>query len=407
MIQRQWWERPRLQGDGDGPRERRVDWLELFFDLVFVVVIAELAHYLAGHMSLAGAAGYVLLFLAAWWVWIGGVFYNERFETYDISFRLFIVGLMIPTAAMAFFVHDALGATGPGFALSYAAARALVTFMWLRAGVYVPRFRPVAWRYTIGFSVSIALFVLSVFVPPPARFVLWAIGLTFDLVTPITTLPIQRNLPRFSTSKLPERFGLFVIIVLGEGVAGVVRGVAAAEQLAPATGLSAVLSLLLAFGLWWVYFDYVGRWKPRPGVWWSFAWNYLHVPLVMAITAIGAGVLLFIAPEDAAATNVRWAIAGGTAVALAAIGLIELTLQPDPLLQVNRRLSAALKLGAAGGAALVAALGSPRAPMGLLPALLGLLAIQIVYGSFVWYRRSPAGSPDVPLDPDEIATEPA
>ncbi len=388
MIQRQWWEHPHLQGDDDEAHERRVDWLELFFDLVFVVVIAELAHYLATHLSLAGAAGYVLLFLAAWWVWIGGVFYNERFETYDISFRLFIVGLMIPTAAMALFVHDALGTTSPGFALSYAAARALVTFMWLRAGWYVPRFRPVSLRYAIGFTVSIILFVLSIFVPPPTRFVLWAIGLAFDLLTPMTTLHIQRHLPRFSRSKLPERFGLFVIIVLGEAVAGVVRGAATARQFVPATGLTAVLGLLLAFSLWWIYFDYVGRWKPRQGMWLGFAWNYLHVPLVMAITAIGAGVLLFIAPGSAPAVNLHWLVAGGTAVALAAIALIEPTLQSDPLLQINRSLTAAMKLGAAGAAVIVAVVGGSLTPTAILLVLLGLLMIHIIYGAYAWYHRS-------------------
>src|SRR3712207_6228412 len=106
MVGRQWWERPELRSDVDGSRERRVDWLELFFDLVFVVVIAELAHSLATHVSLAGVASYALLFVAAWWVWIGGVFYTERFETFDISIRLFTVALMVPVAAMALFVHD-------------------------------------------------------------------------------------------------------------------------------------------------------------------------------------------------------------------------------------------------------------------------------------------------------------
>ncbi len=68
MATRQWWERPRLwvgSPEGDEVTERRVSWLELFSDLVFVVVIAELAHYLAGHISWGGVVGYVLLFVPA------------------------------------------------------------------------------------------------------------------------------------------------------------------------------------------------------------------------------------------------------------------------------------------------------------------------------------------------------
>lgn len=134
---RQWWERPRLWQEGthgDEGAERRVSWLELFSDLVFVVVIAELAHYLEGHISWGGVFGYALLFVAAWWAWIGGTFYNERFETYDLSYRLFVFAQLIPIAGMAIFAHDGLGATSAGFALSYAAVRALITILWLRGG---------------------------------------------------------------------------------------------------------------------------------------------------------------------------------------------------------------------------------------------------------------------------------
>ena len=137
-----------------------------------------------------------------------------------------------------------------------------------------------------------------------------------------------------------------------------------------------------------MYFDYVGRWQPRRGVWWAFAWNYLHLPLVMAIAAIGAGVLDFIAPSSSVAVaSLRTLIVGGMAVALVAIGLIELTLQPDPRLPIDRRLTAVLKL-ATGVGALAMGLAGQLPPSGLLLGLLVLLVIHMAYGAYVWYRRS-------------------
>ncbi len=74
----------------------RLPGLSFFFDLVFVVVISELAHYLSKHISPAGALGYTLLFIPVWWTWIGGTFYNSRFETSDLSYRLITYLQMLP-----------------------------------------------------------------------------------------------------------------------------------------------------------------------------------------------------------------------------------------------------------------------------------------------------------------------
>ncbi len=195
-ARRQWWQRPQLRTDEDEHHERRVTWLELFYDLVFVVVIAEVAHYLTEHVSIVGVLGYILLFLPVWWVWIGGTYYTERFETEDLSYRFFVFLQMLPTAALAVFAYNGLGETSEEFALSYVAARSVITFLWWRGGFYNPRARPVTNRFTAGFVASIMLFVVSVFVPIPWRFALWGAGLFLDLFTPSLTLRAQAQLPR-------------------------------------------------------------------------------------------------------------------------------------------------------------------------------------------------------------------
>jgi low temperature requirement protein LtrA len=65
----------------------------------------------------------------SWWAWIGGTFYNARFETRDISYRLFVYLHILPVAAMAVFAHDALGETSTQFALAYEAVRLVVPGM--------------------------------------------------------------------------------------------------------------------------------------------------------------------------------------------------------------------------------------------------------------------------------------
>src|SRR5919199_1176850 len=385
MGTRRWWQRPRLRTDEGEQRERKVSWLELFYDLVFVVVISELTSYLSGHVTLEGVLGFVLLFVAVWWVWIGGTFYNERFETEDVSYRVFTFLAMLPVAAMAVFAHGGLGETSSAFALSYAAARGLVTIMWRRGGWHNPAFRPVANRFGIGFSLSILLFVLSAFIPAPWRFVLWGVGLLVDLFTPVTTLGLQLRIPQFS-SKLPERFGLFVIIVLGETIVRVLQGVARTQPLTLVTGLTGARGMALAFGLWWVYFDFVARRRFKPGVWWRLSWSYLHLPLLMGIAAMGAGVLNVLTLEgEALSTGVLWLMTGATAVALVTIGLIELTLRPDPGEPTDLRVSFSLKLGA--GLLALGLVGGGLGPGALLGALILLVMVQMLYGAYVWFRQ--------------------
>jgi low temperature requirement protein LtrA len=392
MATRQWWERPRLWGSAaaDAHAERRVSWLELFSDLIFVVVIADLAHYLAEHTTWSGLLGYGLLFVAGWWAWIGGTFYNERFETQDVSHRLFTFLQIITVAGLAIFAHDGLGTNSAGFALAYAANRVLIIVLWLRGGWHAPLFRPVSNRYAIGFSLSVALFVGSIFVPSPWRFVLWGLGLACDLLAPVTTLHLQARLPRTRTSKLPERFGLFVIIVLGETIVGVIGGLAEIAPFSPRAVVAGTLGLTLAFGFWWIYFDFIARRLPRPGVWSLLGWGYLHMPLLMAVTASSAGVLNLLAHDATAGAGVRWLLAGSVALALLVIGLIEMLLRRESDEPTTPPASVGIKWGAAAGALAVGLAGRELAPPLFLGTLVALLLPPMIYGAWVWYHQAAA-----------------
>lgn len=199
---RLWWHRPELHADEEQGRERKVSWLELFYDLVFVVVIARLSHYLAYHIGLEGTLSYILLFIPVWWVWISGTIYNDRFETYDVSYRTIVFLQILVVGAMSIFIEGGTGEQADAFAWSYVAARVLIVLMWWRGGRHNPVARPVTNRYVTGFSISIVLWLLSTFVEGPLSFALKGLGLVIDLITPIFTLPHQSKLPRFSNSKL-------------------------------------------------------------------------------------------------------------------------------------------------------------------------------------------------------------
>ncbi|HEX6511991.1 MAG TPA: low temperature requirement protein A [Chloroflexota bacterium] len=134
----------------------------------------------------------------------------------------------------------------------------------------------------------------------------------------------SRGLGLIPTGSLVERFGLFTIIVLGEVVFGVVDGLSSAERDA-LTITTGMLALWMGFGLWWIYFDLVGRRLPRDRGGAVASWVLGHLPLTLSIAAAGAGMVSLIghAHDARTPTGTAWLLAGAVATGLLALTLIE------------------------------------------------------------------------------------
>jgi low temperature requirement protein LtrA len=320
---------PRLR-IGGGNEERHATWMELFYDLLFVAVVAQLSLQLSHNLSPFGILRFVLLFVPVWWAWIGQAFYATRFDTDDLGHRLFIIAQMFAVAAMAVTVHQGFSRGSAGFALSYAAVRFILVGEYIGADIFVPAARPIIRRYEIGFGIAATFWLVSAFIPPPYRFMLWGIGLLIDFGTPLTAGRLHSQLAPHA-GHLPERFALFTLIVLGESITGVVSGLSQ-QQWSPSSAAAAILGLSLAFSLWWVYFDNVDAAPIRAArtgghIWIYQTWLYSHLPLVIGLTATAVGVEHVVRSPQAFALPAleRWLMCGGVALALFSLGLIHLT----------------------------------------------------------------------------------
>ncbi|RCJ24572.1 low temperature requirement protein A [Nostoc sp. ATCC 43529] len=318
---------PRLRIGEETEEERHATWLELFYDLVFVVAVSQLAHNLNEDISLSGLFGFVVLFIPVWWSWIGTTFYANRFDSDDVGHRLLIAIQMLTAAAMAVNIHHGLDESSPGFALSYALGRAVLVIEYVRAGIHIPSARPLTTRYATGFAIAALLWLISAFIPIPWRFALWTLGIIIDFATPLTARKFQLGLLPHA-SHLPERFGLFTIIVLGEAIIAVVNGVSE-QKWNTLTVISAVFGLIIAFSWWWVYFDNLGgqpieiaRTHGKVGV--VNLWLYTHLPLVIGIAAAGVGVqqILLSKPTLALPDSHRWLICGSVALCSLAVSIL-------------------------------------------------------------------------------------
>ena len=154
-----WLRPPRLRtlAGEDAEDERHASWLELFFDIVFVVAIAELSHELVVDHTLSGFATFAALFVPIFVAWQGFSFYADRFDTDDVLFRVCMLAAMLSVAALAIQIPDVAHGESAGFALAYVAIRVLTVVLNLRAYRHVPLARPLIGRYVVAFSFSVAL----------------------------------------------------------------------------------------------------------------------------------------------------------------------------------------------------------------------------------------------------------
>jgi low temperature requirement protein LtrA len=267
--------------------------LELLFDLVFVVAIAslvlQLAHgYVEGHVEQVGP--FLFVFFAIWWAWMNFTWFASAYDTDDALYRILVVvqmaGVLIIAAGVptAFEHLDYVGVT-----VGYLVMRIGLVALWIRASIEHPDRRSTTRRYAIGVGAVQIGWILRALLPPEIGIVFFIPLALADLAVPIWAE--RTGWTPWHPRHIAERYGLFTIILLGEGVLAATNAV----QGALTDGLTAELvvlglaGLVLLVGLWWVYFLEPAAEGLRRRRRWSFFWGYGHYLLFAALAAVGAG----------------------------------------------------------------------------------------------------------------------
>jgi low temperature requirement protein LtrA len=368
-----WHDPPRLRTLEDVEDERHATWLELFFDLVFVVAVAQLADGLAEDPSLRGFLIFAGLFVAVWWAWVGYTFYADRFDTDDPPHRVLMIAGMFMVAVLASVIPGAFHGETASFALAYVGVRVVVVLLNARAWWHLPAARPLLNVYIPAFCASIAIFLISVAVEPPFRYWLWALALAVDLGAPLASHEQIRQVP-IHASHIPERVGLFTIIVFGESILAVVIGTTTVSW-GLESGATAALGFAIAGALWWIYFDYVDSSIVKRTITAGQTYLYAHLPLLTGLAALGAGIKVAIkATEETGLTNeVSWIIAVGVALFMLSVAVIHLVTTHS-----RRDVDLWLRLGTAFLAFGLGAIGPDLGVVPFLAILAAALALQVV-----------------------------
>jgi low temperature requirement protein LtrA len=286
--------------------EKRVTWAELFFDLVYVFAVTEVSSLLLAHHSWGGVLRALIVFVPIYWSWVGTSVIANTQDLTSASSRIGIFAVALTGLFMALAVPEAYGEHGLLLGSAYLAARIVLAIMLFRRVPFT--LNPVA----IGLCVSGPLMLAGGLLHGSAREAVWAAAAVIDLSSP-TLLRGRLRRMRFDPGHLAERFGLFLIIAMGESVVAI-GGPAASEELRAAVLASVAAAFVLVCGLWWVYFHFAAdamRYALTTAqVQTDIArhvMSYGHLSLIASVISVAVGMREVIADPGA---RLDWGVSG-------------------------------------------------------------------------------------------------
>jgi len=231
------------------PTEKRVTWAELFFDLVFVFAVTEVSSLLHDHHGASWVLRALIVFVPLYWSWVGTSVLANTQDLTSAASRIGIFAVGLCGLFMALAVPDAYGDRGVLFGCAYLGARIVLAFMMFRNIPFA--INPIA----VGLCVSGPLILVGGFAHGNAREAIWAVAAVIDLSSP-TILRNRLRSMRFDPGHLAERFGLFLIIAMGESVVAIGGPAAQSEHLTAGVLWAVAAAFVLTCALWWVYFHF-------------------------------------------------------------------------------------------------------------------------------------------------------
>ncbi|UOQ59448.1 low temperature requirement protein A [Leucobacter rhizosphaerae] len=285
----------RMTGRSPHEPHRVASPLELLFDLVFVVAVSQASQNLH-HGIVEGHAGsstlsYAMVFFAIWWAWMNFTWFASAFDTDDWLYRVTTILQMGGVLMLAAGVHDAMANGAWGLVtLGYVVMRIAMVGQWLRLAASDPGHRAVALRFATGISLVQVFWVVRLAFPPEVQFWTFWLAMLLEILVPLWA---ERTHPTpWHPHHVAERFGLFTLILLGESLLASANAIIDAGASASSFSglvLLAITGLLIAAGMWWMYFGFEQGDRmssSRTG----FLFGYGHYFLFAAAGAVSAGI---------------------------------------------------------------------------------------------------------------------
>lgn len=244
--------RERLMPASVGPPVRATS-LELFFDLVFVFAFTQVTGLMTADPTWAGIGSAVLVLAVLWWTWAGYARLTNHVDPEAGVVRILMLAAMGSLVVMTLALPQVFGSSAMVFAVAYLVVRALhVVLLGLAANV------DDSWRRSTRTAVpnvllTSGLLLVAAFVDGQAQITCWALAVVVMSLWPLFGRARGWDV---APTHFVERFGLVILIALGESVVALGAGTSTHELDAPLIAVG-LLGFIVVASLWWAYFDWV------------------------------------------------------------------------------------------------------------------------------------------------------
>jgi low temperature requirement protein LtrA len=347
---------PTSPGAAPGPSpspvspESEREWLDLFYDLVFVAAILILSSEFSHSDAVAESIWFGGAFVSIWWVWLATTMHANRYPSDDVVYRILTLTQMFLVALFAIGVGDGLHAHPEFDSITYSLLTFTVAVTYARSARKGNDMGAFARRRAIEYTIAAAIFLVAGALPETPRILLWMFGLA---VTIAPALAHTTTVPPLEERHLIERLGAFTIIMCGEAFVKVALA-ANNDSLDGIDVVTVALEFVLVFAVWAIYFDDIPRAGAASGARGRSTWIGAHLLLHLGIIGVAIGVsrfVIFHPGQDVPTPDVA-AVAIPLAEIYLALIVISLVSRRRPLGQLIRiRLGAVLAVAIVVGVA--------------------------------------------------------
>ena len=377
--------------------ERKISWLELFYDLVYVIVISRSTQHFAAHPDFDGFFYYVFFFGMIFWGWLNGSMYYDLHGTPGIRSNLMTLWQMLAVAALAVtqeFKHDV---EYHYYTLALIFLQVFITYLWWSVGFYDKDHRRLNIPLNICYLVNIILLVIALNIHSSFKPALYWLILIINFIPAFFINSIFRKTNRMLdiSSSMVERLGLFTIIVFGECILGVINGMIHFEGHSKHTWIAFGLAILIVFSLWFIFFSMIADRKCKPGFLQGYLFQLMFVPSLITLGMMGATFSLMLNADvtgTVLSTNIRLLFGGSVAVFIICIYLLSVFLEYDRTFGNPKKIFGLILLPTAALLALLTCLFPDLDTVYFLLMVFCILLAMIVVLTYGWYKKVMTGN---------------
>lgn len=270
--------------------DRKISWLELFFDLVYVIAISRTTHHLSLHLGTSGFLDYCYLIPLVYWGWLNGSWHHDILGANDVRTIFLTLWQMVILSALIVTLDNTVNNDYFNATIVILLMQLYISYLWWSEGIYDKNNTNIRQYYVIIYLIAFVLILSTFFIKQPYVRIVFYFSLILNFIPPFFVNSIIDNNMRHGfqlTASMTERMGLFMIILFGEVIVGVINGAHELKNLTVFDWVVFLLCIFIVFILWYIFFKLVGDKRVKKGYIRSNIYTLLFLPLAMSLGIIG------------------------------------------------------------------------------------------------------------------------